>query len=269
MRSSVLSGIFFLAATTQGVTVWQQRNVSFDVPDSTLGLFKTNFTSKAEALANLTSVLGSSKIAQNGDVRYGETIARVWTQQRKTWPERIVYPESASDVSVLMQFYSAAHSLWGDDGFAIMGGGHADHGGAQSPSVIVDLSPLSTTEFVTGSSDISTSNSSYPVLKIGGGADAGDVYNDLDGTGWAFLGPRAASIGIGGFLLGGGIAFQTNRYGAAVDNVVGLEVVLLNGTIVYANPVSHLGTTNLVFSSTSCLRIDVAWQIREISKSEG
>lgn len=243
MRSLVLAGLFFLAATTQGVTVWQQRNVTFDVPDATLGLglFQTNFTTKAEALSNLTAVLGSSKVAQDGDVRYGETIARVWTQQRKTWPERIVYPESASDVSVLMQFYSAAYSLWGHEGFAIMGGGHADHGGAQSPSVIVDLSPLRSTEFVTGASDIlTTSNStssSYPVLKIGGGADAGDVYNDLDGTGWAFLGPRAASIGVGGFLLGGGIAFQTNRYGAAVDNVVGLEVVLLDGTIVYANPV--------------------------------
>lgn len=73
-------------------------------------------------------------------------------------------------------------------------------------------------------------------MKVGGGNDAGDVYNALDGSGWAFLGPRAASIGIGGFLLGGGIAFQTNRYGVAVDNLVGLEVVLLNGTVIYANP---------------------------------
>lgn len=244
MKPSLLSaGILSLAATAQGATVWQQRDVVFDVPEPTLGLFPSNFTSKAEALSSLASVLGSSKIAQDGQLRYGETIARVWTQQRKTWPEKIVYPESAADVSVLMQFYSAAHALWGDDGFAIMGGGHADFGGAQSPSVIVDLSPLHTTEFVTGASDTltsgsSNSTSSYPILKIGGGADAGDVYNDLDGTGWAFLGPRAASIGVGGFLLGGGIAFQTNRYGAATDNVVGLEVVLLNGTIVYANPVS-------------------------------
>lgn len=239
MKSSILTGILSLAAVAQSATVWQQRNVTFGVPDYTLGLFQSNFTSKSDALSSLESVLGSSKIAQNGDVRYGATIARVWTQQRKTWPERIVYPESASDVSVVMQFYSAAHTLWGDDGFAIMGGGHADFGGAQSPSVIIDLYPLSTTEFATSSSDNSSTsgNNSYPILKVGGGADAGDVYNELDGTGWAFLGPRAASIGVGGFLLGGGIAFQTNRYGVAVDNVVGLEVVLLNGTVVFANPV--------------------------------
>lgn len=261
MRSAILTGVLSLATVAQSVTVWQQRNITFDVPDYTLGLFPTNFTSKSEALSSLQSVLGSSKIAQNGDVRYGETIARVWTQQRKTWPERIVYPESASDVSVLMQFYSAAHSLWGDDGFAIMGGGHADFGGAQSPSVIVDLYPLSTTEIATSSSDNSSTNgnsSSYPILKVGGGADAGDVYDDLDGTGWAFLGPRAASIGVGGFLLGGGIAFQTNRYGIAVDNVVGLEVVLLNGTIVYVNPVRYDKPAFTL--PTSEFRMDISFQ---------
>lgn len=79
-------------------------------------------------------------------------------------------------------------------------------------------------------------STSWPILKVGGGNEAGDVYSVLEGTGWAFLGPRAASIGVGGFLLGGGIAFQTNKYGIANDNLVGLEVVLLNGQVIYANP---------------------------------
>lgn len=100
----------------------------------------------------------------------------------------------------------------------------------------LDRYHLGATEFAT-STDVSTAdNSSWPILKVGGGNDAGDVFNALEGTGWAFLGPRAASIGVGGFLLGGGIAFQTNRYGVAMDNIVGFEIVLLNGTIVYANP---------------------------------
>lgn len=92
------------------------------------------------------------------------------------------------------------------------------------------------TEFATSANVSTADNSTWPILKIGGGNDAGDVYNALAGTGWAFLGPRAASIGVGGFLLGGGIAFQTNKYGIAVDNLVGLEVVLIDGTIIYASP---------------------------------
>lgn len=120
MKSWILSSLLALAATVQGVTVWQQRNVTFDVADSSLGLFSsTNFTTKSDALSSFEATFGSSKISRSGDVRYGATIARVWTDQRKVWPELILYPESAEDVSVIMQFYSAAHSFWGDDGFAI------------------------------------------------------------------------------------------------------------------------------------------------------
>ncbi|KKY37727.1 putative fad binding domain-containing protein [Diaporthe ampelina] len=188
-------------------------------------------------VAGLELTLNSSKISRQGDFRYGQTIARIWTQQRKTWPELILYPENTVDVSVIMQFYSAAHTFWGDNGFAIMGGGHADFGGAQSPSVIIDLHKFGETEFASSANVSATSPStSWPILKVGGGNEAGDVYSVLEGTGWAFLGPRAASIGVGGFLLGGGIAFQTNKYGIANDNLVGLEVVLLNGKVIYANP---------------------------------
>lgn len=119
MRSWIISSLLALAATVQGVTVWQERNVTFDVPTSSLGVFASNFTTKFDALSSFEAALGASKISRSGDVRYGATIARVWTDQRKVWPEMILYPESAEDVSVIMQFYSAAHSFWGDDGFAI------------------------------------------------------------------------------------------------------------------------------------------------------
>lgn len=119
MRSLILSSLLALVATAQGATVWQQRNVSFEVPEHTLGLFPSNFTSKTEALTSLEAVFNSSRIARSGDFRYGETIARIWTNQRKIWPEMILYPETANDVSIIMQFYSAAYSFWGDEGFAI------------------------------------------------------------------------------------------------------------------------------------------------------
>lgn len=119
MKAWLFSNLLALVATVQGATVWQQRNVTFDVPASSLGVFPSNFTSKSDALSNLEAVFNSSKISRSGDYRYGATIARVWTEQRKVWPEMILYPESAEDVSIVMQFYSAAHALWGDDGFAI------------------------------------------------------------------------------------------------------------------------------------------------------
>lgn len=115
---SLISACLGFAATAQAATAWQQRNETFAVVDAPLGVF-SNFTTKADAVAGLELALNSSKISRQGDFRYGQTIARIWTEQRKIWPELILYPENTVDVSVIMQFYSAAHTFWGDNGFAI------------------------------------------------------------------------------------------------------------------------------------------------------
>lgn len=121
------------AATAQAATAWQQRNETFAVADVPLGGF-SNFTSKADAVTGLELALNPSKISRQGDFRYGQTIARIWTEQRKTWPELILYPENTADVSVIMQFYSAAHIFWGDNGFAIS---------TYSPQIVHSLSVTS------------------------------------------------------------------------------------------------------------------------------
>lgn len=115
---SLIGACLGFAATAQAATAWQQRNETFAVADAPLGIF-SNFTSKADAVAGLELKLNSSKISRQGDFRYGQTIARIWTEQRKIWPELILYPEDTLDVSVILQFYSAAHTFWGDNGFAI------------------------------------------------------------------------------------------------------------------------------------------------------
>lgn len=115
---SLISACLGFAATAQAATAWQQRNETFAVEEAPLGVF-SNFTSKADAVASLEHALNSSKISRQGDFRYGQTIARIWTEQRKIWPELMLYPENTADVSIIMQFYSAAHTFWDDNGFAI------------------------------------------------------------------------------------------------------------------------------------------------------
>lgn len=128
MRSISLLVIAF-AATAHSLTAWQQRNETYTVPDRPITSFaSTNFTTKSSALTALSAALGPNvTIAYAGNRDYGASIARVWTQQRKTYPEAIVYPETALDVSIILQFYGSVNNLWAD-GFAIMGGGHADFG---------------------------------------------------------------------------------------------------------------------------------------------
>ena len=68
------------------------------------------------------------------------------------------------------------------------------------------------------------------------GAAWKDVYYDLlhDGN-VTVTGGRDGGVGVGGFLLGGGISYYTGRNGFGCDGVINFEVVLANGSIVNAN----------------------------------
>jgi FAD/FMN-containing dehydrogenase len=68
------------------------------------------------------------------------------------------------------------------------------------------------------------------------GAAWKDVYSNLLQTGNVTVtGGRDGGVGVGGFLLGGGLSYYTGRNGLGCDQVVNFEVVLANGSIVNAN----------------------------------
>lgn len=55
------------------------------------------------------------------------------------------------------------------------------------------------------------------------------VYETLDPYNVTVPGGRTASVGVAGFLTGGGNSFYSARKGFACDNVVNFEVVLASG----------------------------------------
>ena len=93
------------------------------------------------------------------------------------------------------------------------------------------------------------------ILSAGGGATWGDVYQKLESTGLISIGGRGTSLGVGGLTTGGwliplacsscrlfrlrhqtgGISFYLGQRGFACDNVVNMEVVLADGSIVNVN----------------------------------
>jgi FAD/FMN-containing dehydrogenase len=62
-----------------------------------------------------------------------------------------------------------------------------------------------------------------------------EVYETLAPHGVIVTGGRAGTVGVGGFLTGGGNSFHAASHGMACDTVVNFEVVLANGSIVNAN----------------------------------
>ncbi|RYO79221.1 hypothetical protein DL762_008269 [Monosporascus cannonballus] len=66
-----------------------------------------------------------------------------------------------------------------------------------------------------------------------------NVFADLDKHGVTVAGGRDGGVGVGGFLLGGGISFFSGKRGFGCDSVLNFEVVLANGTIVNANQTTN------------------------------
>ena len=73
------------------------------------------------------------------------------------------------------------------------------------------------------------------IASLGPGGQWQDVYETLAPHGVTVTGGRAGSVGVGGFLTGGGNSFHSASHGMACDTVVNFEVVLGNGSIVNAN----------------------------------
>lgn len=107
--------------------------------------------------------------------------------------------------------------------FAFRSGGHMPVPGAQSLDDGV----------MTSASLFNTNNLSADgsIASIGPGQTWMNVYEWLAPHGLAVNGGRFPSVGVGGLLVGGGMGYFSGSQGWAVDNIVGWQVVLWNGTV--------------------------------------
>ncbi|KAK0201418.1 hypothetical protein DFS33DRAFT_1347142 [Desarmillaria ectypa] len=155
-------------------------------------------------------------------------------------PACIVFPSNASQVSTAISI--AAHHTCQ---FAVKSGGHMTWTGASNigtDGFAIDLANINTIAI--------TDNGDSVIL--GSGLRWKDVYNYLEPLNLTTVGARMPNVGVGGFIVGGGISFLSYRHGFASSNVINYEVVLSSGEIVNANSTSHptlywalkLGSTN-------------------------
>ena len=70
---------------------------------------------------------------------------------------------------------------------------------------------------------------------VGPGCHCGDVNAALAKAGLFFPVAHAYTVGIGGFLLQGGFGWNSRQLGMACQNVIGLDIVLADGTLVHAS----------------------------------
>jgi FAD/FMN-containing dehydrogenase len=113
---------------------------------------------------------------------------------------------------------------------AVRGGGHNVAGHAVCDGgLVVDLSGLDTVEV----------DPDARIARAGGGAtwrafDAATTAHGLAAPGGTF-----GTTGVGGLTLGGGIGFLIGRYGLSCDNLVGAEVVTVEGDVLEVGEDAH------------------------------
>ncbi|RFU71833.1 fad binding domain-containing [Trichoderma arundinaceum] len=76
-------------------------------------------------------------------------------------------------------------------------------------------------------------------ITVGGGSEMYDIYSAADKHGQAIVGGGGKTVGIGGYITGGGHSILAPRYGLAADNVWQMEIVTPRGDIVVANEDRH------------------------------
>lgn len=102
-------------------------------------------------------------------------------------------------------------------------------------AVKVDPGDVEADQRIAGYINATTYNSTTKIASVRPGGHWQAVYDTLSPQGVTVAGGRAGTVGVGGFVAGGGNSFYSASHGMACDTVQNFEVVLANGSIVDAN----------------------------------
>ena len=76
-------------------------------------------------------------------------------------------------------------------------------------------------------------------LRAGPGAIMGDLTDALAARGLGFPAGHGRDVGVGGYLLSGGLGWNAGVWGPACHSLIGLEVVTADGCVVVADASAH------------------------------
>ncbi|KAF2641566.1 FAD-binding domain-containing protein [Massarina eburnea CBS 473.64] len=168
----------------------------------------------------------SERVTYPGQSAYEASLASYFDGKSRLTPDCIVQPKTAEEVSTAVKVLVSA-SLLKPCEFAVRSGGHTPIPGSNNVDngVTIDLLYMNGTSY----------NVDTEVASISPAARWGSVYQTLEPLGRMVAGGRGSTVGVGGYLLGGGISHYAPRVGLSCDNVLNFQVVLADGRILDAN----------------------------------
>ncbi|KAN0102884.1 FAD dependent oxidoreductase [Hyaloscypha variabilis] len=148
-------------------------------------------------------------------------------------PGCILVPDSAAQISLIVKTL-----LENDEKFAIKSGGHNPNQNFSSVAggPLINLKNLTEVTY----------DAESGTARVGAGNRWSAVILALQPYNVTVVGGRIGHVGVGGYLLGGGLSYLSTQYGWAADNIVAAEVVLANGEIVNATETSNVDLFNVL-----------------------
>ncbi|MFT4210521.1 MAG: FAD-binding oxidoreductase [Microbacterium sp.] len=140
-------------------------------------------------------------------------------------PAAIVQARTAADVQAAVRL--AAREGWR---ISVRSGGHSwIANGVRDDTLLIDLSAL----------DEVAVDAAGQRVTIQPGTRVEDLHARLDAVGLVFPGGHYPTVGLGGFLLGGGYGWNSRKLGPACLSVEAVDLVLADGTAIHADDESH------------------------------
>ena len=157
------------------------------------------------------------QLIQPGDEEYAEA-CKVYNGLIDRRPGMVVRCLNVADVMASVNFARENGQL-----VAIRGGGHNGPGlGTCDGGVVIDLSSINYTRV----------DPKAQTVQVGGGSTWGDVDHATHAFGLAVPSGIVSTTGVGGLTLGGGHGYLTQKYGLTIDNLLGADMVLADGSFI-------------------------------------
>lgn len=130
-------------------------------------------------------------------------------------PQAVAMCATPGDIARTLEFARRHHLPT-----AIRSGGHCYAGRSTTPGIVIDVSRLSSISVLNG------------IATIGAGNLLGAAYRELHAHGVTIPLGTCPTVGVGGFVLGGGFGMIGRRHGLAVDHLLSARIVLADGRFV-------------------------------------
>jgi FAD binding domain/Berberine and berberine like len=156
------------------------------------------------------------RVSIPGDDGYAAATA-IWAKPAGRMPNAVVHCLKAEHVR-----WAIRTARDGDLPISVRGGGHDWACRSLCNGIVLDLSGMSGV----------IADLDEQVVQISGGARMADVIDVTEPHGFVAVTGSVGSVGMAGLTLGGGYGPLIGRFGLALDNLVGAEVVLADGSIV-------------------------------------